>query len=414
MTALAASLLLPLTASLALPTPAEAARPRCDGEAATIVGTPGRDHLVGTEGPDVIVGLGERDKIDGGGGDDVICGGDGNDVLLGGPGDDRVYGERAGLRYDRGGSHLAPNRVVGGPGDDYLDGGLDTRRTDEGGYWGTISYTSSRKSVRIDLTGGRRGTVTGQGHDVVRVRSAVIYEGSRHDDVLLGSPRADFLVGDVGDDELHGGDGNDVLETEADDLRGPADDDIAYGDAGKDDIITFKGSDVVHGGAGNDNLGTFSRQPTQVYGEDGDDDVLLTITADPGYVVDGGAGHDTVELTTPEGYSGRGATVTLDAATGAVTRDGVRTGTVASADELTLDSSFAWVYDGTAGPDLVTAGYSHPLTARTYGGDDVVEGSSKDDHIDAGDGNDSVAGADGSDTCLNAEKVDSCEVTVSP
>ena len=409
--ALAAILLLPVTTSLAVSTSAEAAaRPQCDGRAATLVGTPGRDRLVGTAGPDVIVGLGERDVIEGRGGDDLICGGDGNDVLLGGPGDDRLLGQRAGLKWDRGGSTLTPNRVVGGPGDDYLDAGFDERQDDQDGWWGIVDYTSSPRAVRMDLS-GEVGTVSGAGHDEVRVRGQVIYDASRHDDVMIGSARNDYLVGGAGNDELHGGDGNDTLLTEVGDLGGRPDNDVAYGDAGRDDILTMTGTDVVHGGPGNDNLDSYSAEPTRVYGEDGDDDIVLTVTTAPGYVGDGGAGHDVGRLMTPDGGSGHGARIDLLAATGAMKRDGVQTGTWLGIEEVTLAESLSWFYFGTDGPDVVRSGFSRPLTAYTYGGDDVVEGSSRNDYIDAGDGIDDVTGNDGQDTCLHAEVLDTCEVT---
>jgi hypothetical protein len=411
MTALAATLLLPLMASLVVSSSAEAgARPQCDGRAATLVGTSGRDRLVGSDGPDVILGLGERDVIDGRGGDDLICGGDGNDVLLGGPGDDRLLGQRAGLKWDRGGSTLKPNRLVGGPGDDYLDPGLDNRKDDEGGSWGFVDYTSSPSALRMDLSGAEVGTVTGAGRDVVRIRSRVFYVASRHDDVMIGTSRNDYLVGGAGNDEMHGGDGNDVLMTELGDF-GPSDNDVAYGDAGKDEIVTSTGSDVVHGGPGNDIVGSYSAQPTQVYGEDGDDDIVLTVTPGPGYVGDGGAGHDVGELTTSDRDREHGARVDLEAATGALTRDGVQTGTWVGIEEVTLDGSLSWFYHGTDGPDVVSGGYDRALTAYTNGGDDVVVGSEMNDYIDAGDGNDDVTGKDGQDTCLHAEKLVTCEVT---
>lgn len=67
---------------------------RCNGEAATIVGTPGPDVLVGTEGRDVIVGRGGDDTIVGLTGDDTICGGGGQDIIKGGGGRDWLSGSK--------------------------------------------------------------------------------------------------------------------------------------------------------------------------------------------------------------------------------------------------------------------------------------------------------------------------------
>lgn len=83
----------------------------CQGQLATIVGTPADDTLLGTDGPDVIAGLGGRDVIRGAGGDDLICSGDGNDTAGGGPGRDVV---------DGGGG---PDSLFGGRNQDVLIGG---------------------------------------------------------------------------------------------------------------------------------------------------------------------------------------------------------------------------------------------------------------------------------------------------
>ena len=66
--------------------------PKCDGAAATIVGTPGDDSLIGTNGNDVIVGLEGNDRIEGGAGNDVLCGSEGDDTLIGGIGNDILRG----------------------------------------------------------------------------------------------------------------------------------------------------------------------------------------------------------------------------------------------------------------------------------------------------------------------------------
>jgi hypothetical protein len=66
---------------------------KCAGEAATKVGTSGKDVLVGTSGPDVILGLAGKDTIKGLQDDDVACGGQGGDKLVGGSGDDLLLGK---------------------------------------------------------------------------------------------------------------------------------------------------------------------------------------------------------------------------------------------------------------------------------------------------------------------------------
>lgn len=62
--------------------------PRCRGQRATIVGTPGADVIRGTRGDDVIVARNGNDIIRGRGGNDIICAGKGRDTIFGGPGRD--------------------------------------------------------------------------------------------------------------------------------------------------------------------------------------------------------------------------------------------------------------------------------------------------------------------------------------
>ncbi len=66
--------------------------PKCAGQYATIVGTPGKDTLKGTKFADVIAGLGANDRISGLAGKDRLCGGKGRDRIRGGAGRDKIRG----------------------------------------------------------------------------------------------------------------------------------------------------------------------------------------------------------------------------------------------------------------------------------------------------------------------------------
>ena len=119
-------------ATLTLSLPAASQAFTCNGLAATIVGTEGRDSIEGTSGPDVIVALGGSDRIRGLGGDDVICAGAGRDRVWAGAGDDRVEGGpgrdrllgQSGDDLVLGGS--GRDAVKGGPGIDIVNGGVST------------------------------------------------------------------------------------------------------------------------------------------------------------------------------------------------------------------------------------------------------------------------------------------------
>lgn len=176
----------------AVPVPAVAAGATCNGAPVTISGSPGRDRLRGTARDDV---------IHAGAGDDVVLGRGGNDLVCGGAGDDRVFGDDD------------VDVVAGGPGNDFLDGGPGHD---------VASYASAERGVRIDLRGP---AANGEGHDSLDgIESAA---GGGGDDVIVGTRRANLLVGGSGDDHLFGLDGPDVLEP----LEG---EDVADGGAGED------------------------------------------------------------------------------------------------------------------------------------------------------------------------------------
>jgi len=138
---------------------------RCNGVAATHVGTNGPDEIVGTSGRDVIAGLGGDDVITSLGGEDLICGGAGNDVLDGGRGNDVIFGD------------AGRDLLLGGAGNDNLDGGLQNDRV-RGGTGGDILRGGSGRD-RISGNGGA--------------------------DLLFGSAGNDVLVGGAGEDDFNGG-----------------------------------------------------------------------------------------------------------------------------------------------------------------------------------------------------------------
>jgi Ca2+-binding RTX toxin-like protein len=65
----------------------------CQGERASIIGTPGSDDLRGTKGRDVaVLGRGD-DFFAASGGEDLVCAGVGDDALGGGADSDAMFGE---------------------------------------------------------------------------------------------------------------------------------------------------------------------------------------------------------------------------------------------------------------------------------------------------------------------------------
>jgi PKD repeat protein len=177
----------------------------CDGEIATITGTPGDDDLYGTPGRDVIAGLEGWDYIEGRGGDDFICGGADRDVINGGASSDRVFGDEPNVEgggNDQIDGGTGPDYIEGGAGDDLLNGGLGS---------------SQFRTENDELRGGA-------GNDRLN--------GFLGDDILRGDAGNDRLDGDAGDDILRGDAGSDTL-------RGGADNDMLSG--GSDDDILLSG-----------------------------------------------------------------------------------------------------------------------------------------------------------------------------
>ena len=238
-----------LAAAVLAATPADAAIPRCNGQKATIVGTPGPDRLRGTAGDDVIVAGAGRDVVAGNAGVDVVCGGLGPDLVTDGGGADFVdLGTGADTAQPAEGGR---DVFRGGPGQDGLDYQLVGLRG---------------PGVNVDLGAGTAlgavGTDSLAGFDDVA--------GSYGRDVLRGTPGADTLSGNSGHDAISGRGGDDRIEADL------SPDTVNAGDG--DDIIVVPGNGITQG-------------PDTYAGGRGRD--LLTFAraySGPGLVVDLGAG----------------------------------------------------------------------------------------------------------------------------
>ncbi len=276
-------------AALTLPQLASAARPKCFGKKATIVGTAKADILKGTRGADVIVGLGGNDTIKGLGGDDWICGGDGRDKISAGGGGDVVFGD------------AGNDALNGDAGYDWLLGGADNDRLDGGADWDWASYYFSPSGVDVDLS---TRTATGEGNDTLTGIEDV--EGSQLDDNLTGDEGENYFFPGDGDDAVDGGasltdrvlygyapgavtvdlslgtatgQGTDTL-TGIEEVFGSSYDDTITGDAGPNLLGGWDGDDTIQGGDGDDSL----------YGHAGDDSLDGGNGTDS---IDGGDGTDT-------------------------------------------------------------------------------------------------------------------------
>jgi len=162
----------------------------CDGEVATIVGTPGDDTLVGTPVRDVIQALGGDDEIASLGGDDLVCAGTGVDHVTGGRGDDKLLGENG------------VDDLSGGAGDDIVSGGK-----------GVDELSGNTGDDRLSGKAGADELSAGSGDDKVAGSAGddELSAGSG-DDIVTGNSGDDVLSGQSGDDDLDGGGGTDHCE----------------------------------------------------------------------------------------------------------------------------------------------------------------------------------------------------------
>ena len=211
-----------------------------------------------------LAGTGEDDRrhneLVGGPGDDVLDGGAGNDWLEGGAGADVLRG---------------------GAGDDtaryrYSDAGVVVRLHDGTARGGDAEGDTFGGTVRVERTGA--------GAIAQRVALPDIEN-------LTGSDYADILAGDLRDNRLLGGDGNDVL------YGGPGGgDDVLMGEAGHDTVYGGKGDDTLEGGPGNDRL-LGGPDNDSVTGGAGDDTFVFGPGGGNDTVPDFGNGEDKIDLT---------------------------------------------------------------------------------------------------------------------
>lgn len=357
------------------------------------------------------------DVVHAGLGNDLVCGNRGADLLVGGSGDDRLLGGEDGLGFDRGGQYVVGDTLRGGAGDDYLDVGVDPHEADDGSGLNTVDWSASRTAVQVDLSGAT-GTSSGEGADTIVLQPRLEVVGSAHGDTVIGSAGPDTVEGGAGSDTIEGRGGDDVLDGQADDVS-VAGDDTIDGGAGDDSVRSFSGRPVLRGGDGDDQVTSYSDQPSKLYGGAGDDDLYLQLTRTSGYVADAGAGDDTVGLGRPDVQDAGGppkgsqyplGRIDLTAGTVSVAwRPTATSGTITSAEHVTLDDFVPWNVIGSPGPDDVEGGYHYRLHASMRAGDDNVTGSSVDDVVNGGPGNDTVGAGEGHDVCTNTEHRYSCD-----
>jgi len=225
---------------------------KCNGQAATHVGTAFDDAVTGTAGDDVVA-LGDGDDtFDGDDGDDLVCAGDGDKTINGGAGDDVITtgnGDNI-VNGDEG-----DDTITTGTGDDTINGGEGDDIIDADDGDNTVNGNEGDDTI---TTGTGDDTITGgEGDDVITSGDGEnLIGGDAGDDIITSGVDDDTINGGEGDDEIDASDGDNTVNGDAGDdtiTTGVGIDTIAGG-AGDDTITSSDGDDVIHGDAGRDRI----------------------------------------------------------------------------------------------------------------------------------------------------------------
>lgn len=351
----------------------------------------GIERVYGSASADSITGNSLANYLWGGGGDDTISSGEGNDYIWGQQGDDYLVGGSGSDYYNFGGTDLGTDTLneTSGTGDRLTFSGMTSGCTVDISdvYVQEVSThlelnLNSATAIERVYGSGHADSITGNildnyisagsGNDTV--------SGGFGDDTIYGGPGDDSLAGDQNEDSIDGGDGDDSITGGTQDDRlhgGPAGDDTVHGNDGDDSI--WGGDDEDSGGTGD-----------YLYGGN-DHDEIRGDGSQAGYgydygihdVIEGGAGEDTI-------YG--------DAGNDTINGNGD--------DDSILGEDGDDFIEGDAGNDTIYAGESED-TAYGGAGDDYISGEDGDDELYGEDGYDTVDGDAGDDEIYGGSQNDS-------
>lgn len=325
-------------------------------------------------------------------------GGDGNDTFLnnthinstieGFGGDDQLYG---GFAVDIINGGQGNDRLFGRAGNDYL---------------GDVFLASYRETDRVFQP---------------NMRTPLYYEdvgndemfGGDDDDVIKGSMGNDRVVAGFGNDQIEGGSGNDLLETEGaiDRARGDDGDDTYQLHGGY--VYDTSGYTTIYGSELRETFSGDLSDGGEVYMRGGDDTFSIFDYGSRegiGFNAYLGAGNDRVYISRSRfGYTGQ-VDINIYGEGGddyfnisaLYSRPTIHGGT--GNDNFEIESRNYWtnigaiIYAGSGDDTVQGSIYADEIYGE--GGSDVIHGDGGDDYIDGGFGNDMIFGEDGDDTLL--------------
>ncbi|NKL96199.1 cadherin domain-containing protein [Rhizobium leguminosarum] len=422
------------------------------------------------DGDDVFAGSDVNDIFDGSGGNDIFDGNDGNDKLTGGGGNDTINGG-SGIDTAAFAGNFAEYSFAIDNGSRVVTSALEgtDRLTDvefarfaDGVYdfateTFTLNSTEPGTPLNILDTNGATITKTGaefEAYDVIRdseinplvaVNLVVSDSGTVDlaDELDSGSANVTGSSGDnaittgAGNDNINGSDGADTLNSGAgnDLIQGGAGNDTLNGGDGNDHISGDLGNDIIRGGAGNDTISDgelfgLASEVVDIDAGDGNDAITLeTFAPMNSGTIDGGAGIDTlrisslqgltiknVEILETAGWSVAGSSAQLESFDKIVWSTdpfGDFRASMALTDSAHLDLSdelgdLGSFIDGHAfGIDVKTGSGDDEFTGTDgndifdgSGGNDILNGNAGNDKLTGGAGDDTINGGDGIDTAI--------------
>jgi len=204
-------------------------------------------------------------------------------------------------------------------------------------------------------------------------------------DYVTGNALANLIKTNAGYDNVNAGGGNDTID-------GGADADLIHGDEGND--VIYSGA----GGVASNSIGD------KLYGDAGDDTIIVTGAALTGSVYDGGTGYDTLDFS----QSTAAVTINLNNTSAVSGFEAVYGSSLA--DSVIGDATDNNI-SGNDGNDTINAGTGTDYVRGGVGddylyggvGDDGLYGDAGNDHLYGGSENDRLYGGNGSDTMYGDE-----------
>lgn len=191
------------------------------------------ENAMGTSANDTLTGDDNANLITGDGGDDHIAGLGGNDTLYGG----------VGIVDPSDGS----DTIAGGDGADYIVG-----NTGDDVLYGGIGVADSEGSSDTIFGGYGRDAIYGNAGDDFLYGGGTLADPNDTEDTIAGGKGADYIIGNGGNDVIYGGGGTADPSDTGDTIYAGVGDDVVYGNGGNDLIIGGPGNDQMHGGVGDD------------------------------------------------------------------------------------------------------------------------------------------------------------------